>query len=72
VKTYTYSEARQNLAGLLDEAQEKGGVRIRRRDGASFVVRPETTASEPLDVVGTKLGLKRSQIVAAIRYSRKK
>ena len=71
MKIYTYSEARQNLAGVLDEAQQKGGVRIRRRDGASFVLRPET-ASAPLDVVGTKVGLKRSQIVAAIRDSRRK
>jgi hypothetical protein len=72
MKIYTYSEARQNLAALLDEARQKGGVRIRRRDGASFVLRPETTASAPLDVGGAKLGLKRSQIVAAIRDSRRK
>jgi hypothetical protein len=72
VKIYTYSEARQNLASLLDEARLKGGVRIRRRDGASFVLRPETTASSPLDVDGAKLGLKRSQIVAAIHDSRRK
>jgi antitoxin Phd len=72
VKIYTYSEARQNLATLLDEARRKGGVRIRRRDGASFVLRPETTASAPLDVEGTKLRLNRSQIVAAVRDSRKK
>jgi hypothetical protein len=48
VKIYTYSEARQNLATLLDEARRKGGVRIRRRDGASFILRPEMTASAPL------------------------
>ena len=34
MKIYTYSEARQNLASVLDEARRKGGVRIRRRDGA--------------------------------------
>jgi len=72
VKTYTYSEARQNLASLLDEARLKGGVRIRRRDGASFVLRAETTTSAPLAVGGAKLGLKRSQIVAAIRDSRRR
>jgi hypothetical protein len=72
VKIYTDSEARQNFASLLDEALLKGGVRIRRRDGASFVLRPETTASAPLDVDGAKLGLKRTQIVAAISESRRK
>ena len=72
MKIYTYSEARQNLASVLDEARRKGGVRIRRRDGASFVLRPETTASAPFDVGGVKLRLNRNQIVAAIRDSRKK
>jgi hypothetical protein len=72
VKIFTYSEARRNLASLLDEAWLKGGVRIRRRDGASFVLRPETTASTSLDVDGAKLGLKRTHIVAAIRDSRTK
>lgn len=72
MKIYTYSEARQNLASLLDEARRKGGVRIRRRDGASFILRPETTASAPLDVGGAKLDLNRNQIVAAIRDSRRK
>jgi Phd_YefM. len=72
MKVYTYSEARQNLASLLEEARKKGGVRIRRRDGASFVLRPERTASAPLDVGGANLRLQRNQIVAAIRESRKK
>ena len=72
MKIYTYSEARQNLSSLLDEARRKGAVRIRRRDGASFVLRPETTASAPLEVGGANLRLKRDQIVAAIRESRRK
>lgn len=72
MKIYTYSEARQNLASLLEEARRKGGVRIRRRDGASFVLRPERTVSAPLDVGGAKLSLQRNQILAAIRDSRKK
>jgi prevent-host-death family protein len=38
---YTYSEARQNLASLLDRAAQEGEVRIKRRDGQVFVVKPE-------------------------------
>jgi hypothetical protein len=72
VKIYTYSEARQNLASLLDEARRKGGVRIRRRDGASFVLRPEAAASSPLDVGGPKLSLTRNQIVTSVRVGRRK
>ncbi len=47
MKIYTYSEARQNLATLLEEARRKGGVRIRRRDGESFVLRPERPKRSP-------------------------
>jgi hypothetical protein len=35
MRVYTYSEARQNLADLLDQAAEEGEVRIRRCDGES-------------------------------------
>jgi hypothetical protein len=72
MKIYTYSEARQNLATLLDEAGRKGEVRIRRRDGKSFVVRPEQPSRSPFDVKGVDLGLKREQILRAIHESRKK
>lgn len=72
MKIYTYSEARQNLATLLEEARRKGGVRIRRRDGESFVVRPEQPTRSPFDVQGVDIGLKREQIVRAIHDSRKK
>ena len=41
MRVYTYSEARQNLASLLDIAQRDGAVRIRRKDGQSFVLQPE-------------------------------
>jgi hypothetical protein len=72
MKIYTYSEARQNLATLLEEAGRKGEVRIRRRDGKSFVVRPEQPSRSPFDVEGVDLGLKREQILRAIHASRKK
>ncbi len=40
MKVYTYSEARQRLASLLDEALREGEVRIKRRDGDEFVLTP--------------------------------
>jgi len=40
MKVYTYSEARQRLASLLDEARSQGSVLIRRRDGQEFLLRP--------------------------------
>jgi hypothetical protein len=71
MKIYTYSEARRNLATLLEEAGRKGEVRIRRRDGKSFVVRPEQPSRSPFDVKGVDVGLKREQIVSAIHDSRR-
>ncbi|MCU0523144.1 MAG: type II toxin-antitoxin system Phd/YefM family antitoxin, partial [Anaerolineae bacterium] len=38
MEVYTYSEARRNLATLLDRALQQGGVLITRRDGQVFVV----------------------------------
>ena len=57
MKTYKFSEARQNLAALLDEATSTGEVRISRRDGRSFVIRPARTKRSPLDVPGIGSGL---------------
>jgi hypothetical protein len=72
MKIYTYSEARQNLAALLEEARRNGCVRIRRRDGESFVLRPERPVRSPFDIQGADLGLGRKQIVRAIRDRRRK
>ena len=43
MKVYTYSRARNRLASVLDEAKEEGEVRIRRRNGDEFVIRPVQT-----------------------------
>ena len=71
MRVYTYSEARQNLASLLEEARQQGGVRIRRRDGQSFVLTPETEAGSPLDVEGIDLGLTSDEIVEFVREGRR-
>jgi hypothetical protein len=67
---YTYSEARQNLASLLDKAAQEGEVKIRRKDGQIFVVKPESKSGSPLDVEGIDLDLTSAEIVAFIRESR--
>ncbi len=70
MKLYTYTEARQELASLLDRALEDGSVQIRRRDGSAFVVSPEKASASPLDVPCADLGLSRHEIVAAVREGR--
>lgn len=71
MRVYTYSEARQNLAALLDKAAREGEVRIRRRDGQEFVIRPIVHADSPLDVPGVDLGLTREEILQFIREGRR-
>ena len=71
MKEYTYSEARQRLAALLERARREGSVRIRRKDGTVFVLKPERSSRSPLDVPGVGLGLTRSQLLAAIREGRR-
>jgi hypothetical protein len=72
MKVYTYSEARQNLATLLEQARREGSVRIRRRDGQSFVLTPESSAGSPLDVQGVDLDLSADEIVGFVREGRRK
>jgi len=71
MKEFTYSEARQRLAALLERARREGAVRIRRKDGQVFVLRPEPTAGSPLDVPGIGARLSRDEILDAIREGRR-
>jgi hypothetical protein len=70
MKTYTYSEARQQFAALLDEARRAGRVQIRRRDGQLFVLQPATQERSPLDVPGVVAGLLDGDSAAWLREER--
>jgi hypothetical protein len=70
MKTYTYSEARQQFAALLDEARRAGRVQIRRRDGQLFVLQPATQERSPLDVPGVDAGLLAGDSAAWLREER--
>ena len=72
MKTYTYSEARQRLAALLDQARKEGQVQIRRQDGSTFVLQPIVSDRSPLDVPGVKSRLRRGELVDLIRDERKR
>ena len=71
MKEYTFSEARQRLASLLNLAGRDGAVCIRRRDGQRFIVQPEKQTRSPLDVPGLNLKLNRDEIIDTIRSSRR-
>ena len=70
--TYTYSEARQNLASLLEKAQREGEVVIRRQDGSTFIVRPVALEESPLNVAGIDLKMLSDEIVSILRESRER
>jgi len=72
MKTYTYSEARQNLASLLEEARADGAVKISRKDGKSFILRPELSGKSPLDVEGVDVDITTDEIVSIIREGRER
>lgn len=69
---YTYSDARQNLAALLEQAARDGEVRIRRRDGRVFVLRPQPLEGSPLDIGSVDLGVTTAEIVDIIREGRER
>lgn len=71
MKVYSYSDARQQLAELLNRARREGRVQIRRRDGQVFVVRPTASAGSPLDVPGVDTDLSGEEIVGLVRESRR-
>ena len=67
---YNYSKARQNLAAVLEQAAREGEVRIMRKDGQVFVIRPEARKDSPLDVEGLDLEISTSEVVQIIREGR--
>jgi hypothetical protein len=71
MNTYTYSEARQKLASLLEQAARVGEARIRRRDGQVFVIKPLQRKGSPLAVNGIKLNLSRREILQSIEEGRR-
>lgn len=71
MNVYTYTEARQKLATLLDKALREGKVLIKRRDGQVFVVKPQISQDSPLDVEGIDLSLKAAEIVAFVQEGRR-
>ena len=71
MKVYTYSEARQNLSELLNEAQNEEVI-IKRRDGSIFSVKAKKSKKSPFDVEGIKANLSKEQILESIRESRER
>lgn len=72
MQIYTYSEARQKLAMVLEQAESTGKVLIRRKDGRTFALIPEKSESSPLDVPSIKANITTKEIVDIVREGRER
>lgn len=69
---YTFSEARQKLASLLERARREGAVRVKRRDGQMFLIQPERSRRSPLDVPGIATQLSTEEVLDIVRGMRQR
>jgi antitoxin Phd len=72
MRVYTYSEARQKLSEVLEQAESTGKVLIRRKDGRVFALRPEREIFSPLDIPSVTANISTREIVEIIRQGREK
>ena len=72
MREYSFTEARQHFASILDEAKRKGVVCIKKRDGESFYIKPAEPKASPLDIEGIDLGMSSSEIVDVVREGRER
>jgi len=72
MQIYTYSEARQKLAQVLEQAKSTGKVLIRRKDGQVFALTPENSIVSPLDVSTIKANINSKEIVEIVREGRER
>lgn len=71
MKVYTYSEARQRLADVLNTAKNEEVV-IKRRGGEIFSIIFKKSTKSPFDVPGIKTKATTKDILEAVRESRER
>lgn len=69
---YTFSEARQQLSTVLEQAAKEGQVCIKRRDGQTFILKPQVNKNSPLDVPAIDLKLSTDEIIDIVREVRER
>jgi hypothetical protein len=72
MKSFTYSNARQNFASLLNIASKSSEVLIKRQDGTVFSLKLSSRKRSPLDIKGISTKITTNEIVDIIRESRSK
>ena len=72
MRIYTFSEARQKLASLLDKVRLEGEVRIRRKDGTVYAIKQVKEEVSPLEAAGIRTTLTAEEIVEYVREGRER
>jgi hypothetical protein len=68
---FTFSNARQNFASLLDTASKTGEVLIKRQDGRIYSLKQKTSKKSPLEVKGINTKITTQELIDIVRESRK-
>ena len=71
MKVYTFTQARDHLATLLDEAKRQEVI-IRRRNGEQFSIALRPPSASPFDVAPVSTQATTEDILEAIRESRER
>jgi antitoxin Phd len=72
MQVYTCSEALQDFAFVLRQAENTGKASIEREDGRTFALVLETSESSPLDIPSIKADITTQEIVEIVREGRER
>jgi hypothetical protein len=72
MKVYTYSQARQKLAKILDELDQNEKAIIKRRDGRSYELKSIKEDKSPLDVESVDVDISITEVNDIIREYRER
>jgi prevent-host-death family protein len=72
MREYSFTEARQHFAAILDEAKKEGIVCIKKRNGESFYIKPVISKKSPLDIEGVTLEISTEDIIDIVRSGRER
>lgn len=72
MEKYTFTQARQNFAGVLKKAKADGEVIIQKKDGSSFIIKPYKSNKSPLNVKGVNINISSSEIIDIIKETRRR
>jgi hypothetical protein len=72
MKEYSFTEARQHFASILDEAKKEGVVCIKKKNGETYYIKPVISKKSPLDIKGVSMGISSKEIIDIIRSGRER